>query len=186
MPYAAPRTNGVPKGRVIIAGLEAKHLVMIAVAAVVAYWWYKRYQAQRAAAGVREGFKDNETASERSSCSKSLIGNYLTCDKYASDFLSRKKTPVERYQDQLQLKQEQERQKQQQQQQQQHNNPLVPDVKIPSIQDYVVPQSSTSGRWDKITGDMRGGVDVSYTGSLTQVSPAALDAAITASKVQRA
>ncbi|WIA10852.1 hypothetical protein OEZ85_011018 [Tetradesmus obliquus] len=152
-------------GNTIIAGLDLQQILVLVAAAAAAYWLYKKYYA---APTEREGYKDNvkETAAEKTGCAKSLIGNYLTCDKYANDFQGRQKSAVERYQEQLS-------------QQRETAAPLVPDVKLPPLQDYVLPQSSTHGKWDRIA-DVRGGIDVAYAGSLTTVSPAAIDAAMAA------
>lgn len=151
----------------LVKGFDLKKALILAAALAVAYWVYKRYYCTEAA--VKEGFQEREkveTAAEQQGCGKSLLGNFLTCDKYAHDFVSRDKSPVERYQDQLQ-------------QQRQDAKPLVPDVKLPSVKDYVLPVSSSQGRWDKVM-DLRGGLDVAYQGSLSTVSPGAIEAAMAA------
>ncbi|KAF6250472.1 hypothetical protein COO60DRAFT_1465400 [Scenedesmus sp. NREL 46B-D3] len=157
-----------------VCGLDVKQLLLIAAALAVALWFYKKYYASTT---KKEGFA-NETRAEQqqqqqqqagTGCAKSVLGNFLTCDKHANDFGGRQKSAVERFQEQL----AEERQK---------AEPLVPDVQLPPMQDYVLPTSTTKGKWDRIA-DVRGGIDVAYAGSLTSVSPAAIDAAMSAAKL---
>lgn len=173
--YASPQPLVTPAAPAPLhAGLTPRRILLIAAGLALAYWAYTRYKA----GATQEGFADGpaaRTRAEGQSCSGSaLLGNYLTCDKFANDFQGRQKSPIERYQDQLTKQREKER-----------ASPLVPDVKLPPVQDYVLPKSTSHGNWDKVR-DIRGEVAVSQGGltPLTQVSPAAVDAAMAAQRLK--
>lgn len=162
LPPSAPIVAGPQANGPRIAGFDLKQLLMIAAAVAAAYWLYQKYYGPQAAALAKEGY--TETSAEKTGCAKSLLGNYLTCDKYATQFQGRQKSAVERYQDDLAEKREKAQ-------------PLLPDIKLPPVQDHVLPKATSFGKWDRVT-DLRGSVDVSYSGSLTQVAPAAIDAVL--------
>lgn len=120
--------------------ISLRRALVLAAALALVYVVYMRYYAPPAVTAAKEGYQEPALSTEAGARFKSCLkGNFLDCSKYEKNFNGRTKSAVEKYQDQI------DRQRAEQAQ------PLLPDIKPPPVQDYMMPVMTSTGSTDKIT-----------------------------------